>query len=332
MIFGVVVAVFALALMGYGVLRALLGSHSSCISRPILLSLAFGAGVGLQGLGLFYLSYWTVPLNLRNASLLLCGLLVGGWGCAILRRSRNQLEMDNSEQSSVVDAGKSAEQWNRLQIGLFLFIACAAVLVFVDACGQPLFSFDSRATWAYKAKVLYYEGGIYGDAFFDPDRLHAKTRYPPLIPFEEAFLALCAGRFEERVFKVVFPFYFLSLILLLFFTLRTRLRRTNAFWAVGLFSTLPGLLIFVNGGAASGYADVPLAFNFTALVLLLFQWLRTQSHRVLPVAGLFGVLTAFTKMEGVALLLLSLGVTGMAALLILQRRLRTILIFLSLLV
>jgi hypothetical protein len=51
-------------------------------------------------------------------------------------------------------------------------------MVLTDALSQPLLAFDARAIWAFKAKVLYFEQGIYNDAFLDAERLHAKTSLP----------------------------------------------------------------------------------------------------------------------------------------------------------
>src|SRR5262249_6755805 len=80
-----------------------------------------------------------------------------------------------------------------------------------------------------------------------------------------------------------------------------------------LFASLPAFTIYANGGAASGYADVPLSFYVTALTSSLFRWLQTGSTQRLQLAALFTTLTVFTKTEGLALVfVVFLAVAGAA--------------------
>ena len=149
-------------------------------------------------------------------------------------------------------------EWTSLAV-----VGLCIVIVFADALSQPLLAFDARAIWAFKAKVLYFEQGIYNEAFLDAERLHAKTRYPQLIPLAETFIASVSGGFHEPAIKLLFPCFYVSLILLVGSELSRAFDRRYALLCTSLFASLPVFTIYANGGAASGYADLPLAFYVT---------------------------------------------------------------------
>jgi hypothetical protein len=203
-------------------------------------------------------------------------------------------------------------------------VGLCIVIVFADAFSQPLLAFDARAIWAFKAKVLYFEQGIYNDAFLDADRLHAKTRYPQLIPLTETFIASVSGGFHEPAIKLLFPCFYVSLILLVGSELSRAFGRRYALLSTSLFASLPVFTIYANGGAASGYADLPLAYYATALATRLLRWLLEGSSGDLRLALLFVSLTAFTKTEGLALVFIVFLATALAAWLLHRRPVRSL--------
>jgi hypothetical protein len=172
--------------------------------------------------------------------------------------------------------------------------------------------------------VLYFEQGFYSDAFLQADRLHAKTRYPQLIPLTEAFVASVSGGFHEPAIKLLFPCFYVSLILLVGSELSQAFDRRYALLCTSLFASLPVFTIYANGGAASGYADLPLAFYVTALSTRLFRWLQDRSSGNLQLALLFISSTVFTKTEGLALVLVVLFATAWAAWFVYRRSVRSL--------
>jgi len=317
-----VLLVFALIhVVGYLVLRILAGQRSSLL--PIeLWGMSFGAGSGVFSLGLFYLAFWGLPLDFINVCILAASLLGGSlllWFVLEVRRGAHQ---GSSAVAHPCDHGVSVHspmsivEWASVAI-----TSLCIVIVFADAVSQPLVAFDARAIWAFKAKVLYFEEGIYNEAFLDAERLHAKTRYPQLIPLTQALIASLSGGFDERVIKVMFPCFYVSLILLVGWESGRELGRRYGLAATGLFASLPAFTIYANGGAASGYADLPLAFYVTALATRLLHWLQTGSASDLRLVALFTSLTLFTKTEGLALVFVVFFATAMAAWLVYERTL-----------
>jgi hypothetical protein len=263
--------------------------------RPRLIStlgLGMGCGSGVLGLGMFYLAYWRMPLDLRTLegmTLIICfGLIV----CLFARRKKS---------SESFPARKCDEPWNGLHTGLCVLLGGTLLLVFSDALSQPLLGFDSRAIWGMKAKIIFHQQSIYTEDFFDSERLHAKNRYPLLIPLLENFVYHFSGSQNDRTAKVIFPFFYLSLLALFYETVRLGLNRLASLWGLILFALLPAFLLYNNGGAASGYVDLPLTYFTSVTAVHLYRWMLTGSRGNLVIAGFSGVFAAFTKNEGIPL-------------------------------
>lgn len=294
-----------------------------------LWSLSFGAGCGVLSLGMFYLAYGGTPLSPTNILLLSAGLLAGVlvlWPVA--RRAKGvtfsssvvpRRGMRGFPETLVLGHPFSVMEWASLSV-----LGLCVLIVFADALSQPLLAFDARAIWGFKAKVLYFEQGIYNETFLDADRLHAKTRYPLLIPLAETFIASVSGGFHEPAIKLLFPCFYVSLILLVGSELSRAFGRRHALLSTSLFASLPVFTIYANGGAASGYADLPLAFYTAALAMRLFRWLEEGQSGNLCLALLFSSLTAFTKTEGLALVFVVFFATVLAAGFLCDRPIRSL--------
>jgi hypothetical protein len=198
------------------------------------------------------------------------------------------------------------------------------LLVTADALSQPILAFDARAIWGMKAKILFHTGGIYGEDFEDPSRLHAHQQYPLLLPMAENLVYRALGRIDDCYGKSLFPPFLLSLVLLVYSALRRSFHRSYSLAGAAFLACLPVFVIFANGGVASGYADFPLACFVTSLVLALVFWMETACIRYLCLSAFFGTFTLFTKNEGTALWAITLacfGVVILASSLKLDRRL-----------
>ncbi|MFN8005830.1 MAG: glycosyltransferase family 39 protein [Terriglobia bacterium] len=269
-----------------------------------ILSLAFGCGTGVLSLLMFYLASWRVPLDRRMLGWLL-GIALSSAVIAIFLIPANP--------NGFLGNDRAEKPWSRQEIGLFLLLGIAFLLVLADALSQPLLGFDSRAIWGMKAKILYEQQSIYTEDFFDPERLHAKNQYPLLIPLTEDWMYQLSGSSKDRIAKMIFPFFYLSLLAIAFEGLSLSLSRRASLWGTLLMAVVPAFLVYRNGGVASGYSDVPLTYFSTASTVLFYRWMRRPSNRDLVIAGLCGVGAVFTKNEGLPLMALSgmafLGVT-----------------------
>ena len=265
-----------------------------------ILSLAFGIGLGFLSLGLFYLAFCHIPLDSIRARLLLSGLLLGLFSLSLfLRRGRVQV-------SSLSRKENKKQRVNGLEIGFFLIIASSSLLIFLDAVSNPVLGFDARAIWGMKAKFLFTEHQIYGEAFLEAARLHAKHRYPLALPLAQSFIYLWTGRIEEHAVKVLYPLFFLSLALFFYASARRFFGRSYSLFGTAFLTSLPAFTIYVNGGAASGYSDVPLTYCFTVFAVSLFKWVSEKRRSDFVIAVFFAIFALFTKNEGLPLIGISL--------------------------
>ena len=260
-----------------------------------VLGLAPGLGIGLIGLGTFYLAYWQIPLTGATVRIFAGGLLLGliALNVALRRQGASRIWQ--------VVRPRRTQPLQPFEIVLVSLISAACLLVFAEALTQPTLGFDARAIWGMKAKVVAAYGQIYGEDFLDPDRLHAKQRYPLGLPAAVGFAYQLAGGFDERVGRVIYGLLFLALGFFFYGSLRRCLSRTGALVGTCLLSTLPAFTIFANGGAASGYSDVPLTYFYCVLAVSLFFWVRQRQFADLALATAFGIFALFTKNEGLAL-------------------------------
>jgi len=293
---------FVLVVLTAGVLTHSSIARSQRCHAFEALGLAWGLGIGSTGLLTFLLAWIGVPLTSRSIFLSLAGLLVSllivnvalGPGLkAVWRR---------------VLAGSVKPQLDRIERVLLVIILLCLIAVFLDALSQPLLTFDSRSNFGIKAKILFHQQGIYNQDFFDPERVVGHQRYPLLVPLAENLVYHFIGGVQDRWAKIVFPLWFSGLISLSYAGLRRTLSRKLSLLGAALLASLPVFTYNVNGGAASGLADVPLTCFFTAFCMFLFYGIQEESSQDLWLAALFGVFTVLTKNEGIALCLIALGV------------------------
>ncbi|MEW5976687.1 MAG: hypothetical protein AB1898_12865 [Acidobacteriota bacterium] len=262
------------------------------------LGLSFGAGSFVLSFALFLLAYFRIPLSPLTVFLLVVGLL--GVLASIKRVWRgfsfSPARLQNLKRWIETLGDLSWFEWTCVAT-----VAVFAALIALDSVSQPLLGFDSRAIWGMKAKVLFQEKGIYGEDFFDASRLHAHQRYPLLLPLLESFVCSFLGGISERLMKLLFPAFYVSLILVFYATMRHRFSRSYALLGATVLAGLPVFSAFSNGGAASGYADLPLAYFVFVHAVSLHRFLESKQVTDLAISLLFGLAAVFTKNEGLAL-------------------------------
>jgi hypothetical protein len=287
-------AIIAIELIGYAVFLVLYRR-----ARPLAggeaLGLAFGLGIGVVTFGMFYLSYCHVRLTPRRVTFFLTVLVtVSAFFVARSRRG-------GPHQSPGLAIGRRFRDCSRMDRLLLLVLCGLFLFVVADALSSPLLSFDSRTNFAVKAKQILYNEGIYSQDTYGPELADGHRRYPLLIPLAEALVCQMSGRYAERGMKLLFPAFYLSLLALLYAAVRPFASRSFALSAVALFGALPALIGMADGGAASGYADLPLAYFVAALGVYLLRYLQIGHPRDLVVASLMAAFAAFTKGEGATL-------------------------------
>ena len=77
----------------------------------------------------------------------------------------------------------------------------------------PLHSWDAISTWAFKAKVIFYNKTIFVEDFLDPARFSPLTSYPLLVPLSENYIFNMVGELNEHCVKIIFALLYSVLVL-----------------------------------------------------------------------------------------------------------------------
>jgi hypothetical protein len=176
-------------------------------------------------------------------------------------------------------------------------VACAAMLIRVYR--MPHGNWDGWAIWNWEARFLYRAGPHWRD--YLPWAYHGD--YPLLVPSTTARIWRYMGTELPDVGGTLGVVLSLASVAVLGLTLaELRSRTLGALVALTLICT-PSYLNW----ASSQYADVPLGFYFlSSLALISFYFERSgdpQASRILGLAGFLAGCAAWTKNEGILLVI-----------------------------
>lgn len=211
------------------------------------------------------------------------------------------------------------------------FTTIVSFALMVDAIGSPASDWDGRMTWGMQARWLWAAGTVDAPVLREKRWFVNHPQYPVLLPIAQAVaMEIYGGAEDDRVARPLYAAFFPALLALVYWACRRWLGTRTALWVVLAAANIPMISFAGEGGARSGYSDLPLAcFYGTALILLL-------SRPGLPeglAAGLLLAAVVLTKNEGLPLALAALVLGAGSMLLRLRsgrrsgRRLRTVLPF-----
>ncbi|MDP2709024.1 MAG: glycosyltransferase family 39 protein [bacterium] len=262
--------------------------------RPFLfkLALAWGLGAALIPLELFiWFFIFKLPLNLAyfylwqilQISLLLWAVVKSG---------------DFTAPSLKINRPKIKP----LPTIIFMLILTQLFFLLFNALAKPPIAYDNLTMWQYKAKTLYYQNTINFNQP-EPDYLGGggHINYPWQIPLLNYWLYANLGEFNDSASNLIYPIYYLSILIIIYYFLKKYLAASLSLLFVWLFSILP--LPFYH--AYNGYADLTLSFYLLLAFIFLFYWLENQAKKYLLLAGLFFACALFTKND--ALIFASAG-------------------------
>jgi hypothetical protein len=238
------------------------------------------------------------PLSVGLAAVgCLCGGAAVWWNC---RRPR-------VEFASPTEPSALAKVCRWLVIALFVNLLVQALLT-------PQRFWDERAIYGIKAAVLFEDRTILSPDLLEPDFVQYHPRYPLLIPLAEQHVYALLGKVDDRWPKLLFPLMDLGLVLAFAGILARHVGEARGWLFALLLACVPVLAPF-ELGFLSAQADAPVAAYHGVSVLYLWDWLqgRRAGHsgaaasNAVPIvlAGCLAGLTAFTKDEGIAFLLVN---------------------------
>lgn len=270
------------------------------------------------GLGTILWAYAQFLLNVLN--LPSRGMWLYGWQMALVAapislrfviprspwRSRSAIHnIDGTTVALGDDSYTGGVPWVKPMI--FLLIVMALLTAVLQALAFPMHLWDSIVIYGFKAKILFKEQTFKTDAFLDPSVLHYSADYPLLLSYLEAGFYRWLGYPDDRVVRLLFVAYWASWLGLMYEALTDRIRKDFAWMLVGVIATLPLFSNIFMGQAASGFADIPFGFYWTAFLICGTRIIRKELKAPWIVMALFAVGCSFTKNEGLPAIVIGYG-------------------------
>jgi hypothetical protein len=271
------------------------GRGNDPATLALRLGLAVGIGLGLCSCGYFlWLFFVGPPAEVYHCCELAVFAAAAVVGLAAMRR---RARLESSCETAIEPT--AATPWRRL---LCIAFCGAAVFAMLGAIGdywrEPLGGCDAWLIWNQRARGIFLGGEHWRQAF---GAAYLHTDYPLLMPSGNARLWSYLGNASGWV-PWLFGLLFTSATIAILAAGTARLRSRSQGLLAGL--ALLSMVAFVQRGV-SQYADVPLAFFLLAAVLSIV-WHDAEEHSrggLLIISGLMAGLAAWTKNEGLLLLL-----------------------------
>lgn len=253
------------------------------IEFPAKLALGFGTGAGIVSLVLFIYSMVGVPLSFLTVLL--------PWFVLFLYLLKNKKVLQTVK--------KDKEDFVPIDYLFLTLIAISVLIAIFYALSSSVSAFDAVANWSMLAKVFYFERSLGGDLyrFLNIDN-------PPLVSLQQSFLSILMGKYNDRQALLIFPAYFISL-LVLFYNLAKKLStKTNALIFTFFLASTP-MVLGQAGRMSVGYMDIVLSYFIFASIFVLHHLLRGSRPKHIFLLGLLLSFAALVKNEGLGIVLIS---------------------------
>jgi len=257
------------------------------------LALSYGIGMGVLSLLMFFLSLLKIRFTFLNITLSLLIILM--LCLFVYIRSNNK------------DSNYKLQKKQNLHLSfidkiLVSIISIISLYVLFEALITPLVVWDSWAIYGFKAKAFYLDRGISIDFLKDATKSYMHPDYPLLLPLVEAWVYICLGSWNDQLVKVIFPFYFIGLIITFYYSLKYYIDKRPALLFTLFLVTIPQLFYL----GSSGYADLPFTFYYFTSCIFIFRAYHNPDRKLLLISGIFAGLAAWTKNEGLAISLFNI--------------------------
>ncbi|MBN1527204.1 MAG: glycosyltransferase family 39 protein [Candidatus Omnitrophica bacterium] len=297
-----IASIAIITVIGWAVLSIIL-SRRGGFSLAEELAVSYGLGLGFITLEM--LCFYFLKLPFKAAYILSPWLVVIAMA---LPAAKNRLD-------SVLAAPKSAKRDSKKPGGLAVFLLAAicaeTFYAFFRALIKPLESYDAIAIYAIKAKILYFARAFPADFFTSTIQLFPHPDYPLNIPLAETFFYNMMGAWNDQLVKLIFPLYFVALIVMCYSSIRRFASRTHALLFTFFLSSIPQLTAY----ATNGYLDLPLAFYYFTSAVCLFRWLEDRGQtQLLLVSAVMAGLAGWTKNEGMMFCVVNIAVLAVYSL------------------
>jgi|GEM_PF-1961139 len=249
---------------------------------PFYVRLALGWGIGtimltlsMSCLGILGIEYSVLKITLVWLPLILLGLFIA-----------------RQKKLILIDAGSFGRIGGTSAVEKILITALLLKVfyVFYEALIKPVVAWDSWAYWILMAKIFFVER-LATPAFASLTRGGTQPWHMPLL---NTWIFLNLGNFNDVLSKVIYPIYFVSLLLIFYAFMRRKMERVLALLFSFLLTTLP--LYFYH--ASISYADSIVAFYACAGFVLLWSYFDERKESFFILSLLFMMFSILVKKQG----------------------------------
>jgi len=247
------------------------------------IAISFGLGVGCVTLEMLSFHMLNLRFNIRDIAL--PWVILIAVNAILFFRKKKRMELLKLE----------TKKFNLLEVVLSLGILFEVSYAFFRALIKSIEAYDAVAIYAIKSKIFFLARGIPHDFFTGLANNFPHPDYPLNIPLAETFMYLFMGNLNDQLVKIIFPVYFVCILIVLYFAVRRFASRTYALIFTFILATIPQF----NAYAANAYLDLPFAFYAFTSALFLFWWLVDRKNApFLIVSAVMAGLAGWTKNEG----------------------------------
>jgi len=223
------------------------------------------------------------------------------------------------ERGDFTECGKSTTNFNRAST---LFLGILGIGSITLTLSLPINAFDPLLHFAYKGKILFYEGGALNQALTGMEgeaglfgRIVTHPNYPLGVPLLEAFAAWLGGNWDDRWVQFPLAFWAAAIPPVVFFGLRSISINTAKIGALvsaaipiiyvrdflSEDNVNPAMASLGNTSSLGGWGDLPVAALLAGGCALLWQAREKPCQRAGLVAGVLVAGGACMKNEGLAI-------------------------------
>lgn len=279
---GMTVWIACIAAVGWSALSLICRNNSFRLAEKIALS--YGLGLGFISIEMPILSFFSI--NFSIFSIMIWWVPIVIWALLITPLRRKH-------RGSADPAGQKIPL--SLPEKIFVFgISFETIYAFFRALIKPMESYDAIAIYALKSKIFYLARAIPNDFFNAFKNFVPHIEYPLLVPLAETSFYTFANSLNDLLVKIIFPFYYISLLAIFYSVSRHFFKRSQALLFTFFLATIPQLTDF----ATNGYADLPFAFYCSASFFYLYLWMRRKESRILALSFILSAFAIWTKAEG----------------------------------
>lgn len=304
--------IFIIFFIGSIVLR-IISNRSLDIGKMERITVSFGLGILTVSLIQLYATFIRAPLNRMNILLLISPFFIiqsyylSKTDIDIFSRIIKSIRMFKI-RDFFLKVRTISLKINILELLSIIYLVLLCFIILFTCLATPMYTWDSRATWGFKAKVLFNKQTIFTDDFFDPYRFHPNTPYPILIPLAENFFYNMLGYLDDYLVKVIFALFYITLVIFIYIAQRKYflIPKQQSLVFSCIFASIPSLFVIYSGSVPSAYSDFPLAFFYTLNIIYLLSYMKNRNVRTIIIASLFSCSCIFTKNEGLPLFIISI--------------------------